>query len=102
MYEEPTCFKNYTNPSYIDLYLTNYPKRFQSTFTIETDLSEFHKFIVTVLKVKHDKVPPKIIHYRDYKNFYWSTLFEKLQLNLCNHDMSSLDFGNLKICFMAF
>ena len=29
--EEPTCFKNYTNPSCIDLYLTNCLKSFQST-----------------------------------------------------------------------
>ena len=39
------------------------------------DLSDFHKLIVTVLKVKHEKVPPKIIHYRDYKFF-----FEKLYI----------------------
>ena len=73
---------------------------FQSTLTIETGLSDFHKLIVTVLKVKHEKVPPKIIHYRDYKNFDSSKLLEKLQLKLSNLDMSSLDFGSLKICFM--
>ena len=98
--EEPTCFKNYTNPSCIDLYLTNCPKSFQSNLTIETSLSDFHKLIVTVLKVKHEKVPPKIIHYRDYKNFDSGKFFEKLQLKLSNLDMSSLDFGSLKICFM--
>ena len=98
--EEPTCFKNYTNPSCIDLYLTNCPKSFQSGLTIKTGLSDFHKFIVTVLKVKHEKVPPKIIHCRDYKNVDSSKFFEKLQLNLSNPVMSSLDFGSLKICFM--
>ena len=44
--EEPTCFKNYTNLSFIDLYLTNCPESFQSTLTIETGLSDFHKLIV--------------------------------------------------------
>ena len=98
--EEPTCFKNYTNPSCIDLYLTNCPKSFQSTLTIETGLSDFNKLIVTVLKVKHEKVSPKLIHYRDYKNFDSSIFFEKLQLKLSNLDISSLNFGSLKICFM--
>ena len=65
--KEPTCFKNYMSPSCIDLYLTNCPKSFESTLTIETGISDFHKLIVTVLKVKHEKVPPKIIQYRDYK-----------------------------------
>ena len=73
--EEPTCFKNYTNPSSIELYLKNCPKSFQSTLAIETGLS-------------------------DYKNFDSSKFFEKLQLKLSNLDMSSLDFGSLKICFM--
>ena len=66
----------------MDLYLTNCPKTFQSALTIKMGLSDFPKLIVTVLKVKHEKVPSKIIHYRDYKNFDWRRFFEKLQLNL--------------------
>ena len=63
-------------------------------------MSYFHKLIVTALKVKHEKLPPKVIHYRDYKTFDSSTFFEKLQLKLSNLDMSSLDFGSPEICFM--
>ena len=100
MNEEHTCFKNFTNSSCIDLYLTCCHKRFQSTLTIETDLSDVHKLIATVLKVKQEKFPPKIIQYRDYRNFDSSKFFEKLQLKLSNLEMSSLDFGSLKICFM--
>ena len=59
--KEPTCFKNYMSPSCIDLYLTNCPKSFESILTIETGISVFHKLIVTMLKVKHENVPPKII-----------------------------------------
>ena len=58
--EKPTCFKNYTNPSCIDLYVTNCPKSFQSTLTIEMGLSDFHKLIVTILKVKHEKFHLKL------------------------------------------
>ena len=82
------------------MYLTNCPKSFQSTLTIERGFSDFRKPIVTALKVKYENVPPKIIHYRDYKIFDSSKFFEKLQLKLSNLDMSSLDFGSLKICFM--
>ena len=39
--KEPTCYKNPDNPSCIDLFLTNRPKCFQSTMTMETGISEF-------------------------------------------------------------
>ena len=31
--------------------------------------SDFHKLVVTVLNDKHERIPPKIIQYRDYKKF---------------------------------
>ena len=40
--KDPTCYKNIDNPSCIDLLLTNSAKRFESTSTIETGLSNFH------------------------------------------------------------
>ena len=76
--KEPTCFKNYMSPSCIDLYLTNCPKSFESTLTIETGISDFHKLIVTVLKVNMKKFPlrlyntetTKILTQQDFlKNF---------------------------------
>ena len=58
--KEPTFFENYISPSCIDLYLTNCPKSFESTLTIETGLLDFHKLIATVLKFKLEKVYPQI------------------------------------------
>ena len=66
---EPTCYKNPDNPSCIDLFLTNRPGTFQCTTTIETGISDFHKLLVTVLKTFYKKQRPKIIYYRNYKNF---------------------------------
>ena len=66
---EPTCFKNTYNPSCINLFLTNFPLRFQNTGTIETGISDFHKMVITVMKVFYKKQKPKIIQYRSYKNF---------------------------------
>ena len=46
-----TCYENPEKLSYIDLFLTNSPKPFQSTQTIETGLSDFHKLVVTIYNV---------------------------------------------------
>ena len=46
----PTCFKNPLNPSCIDLILTNKPRSFQHSQTIETGLSDHHSMTITVLK----------------------------------------------------
>ena len=67
--KEPTCYKNPENPSCIDLILTNNPKCFQSSCVVETGLSDFHRMTVTVMKTTFKKFEPRIIHYRDYKNF---------------------------------
>ncbi len=67
--KEPTCFKNPDNPSCIDLFLTNSYRSFQNTTTVATGLSDFHKMAVTVMKTTFPKAPPKIIHYRDKRNF---------------------------------
>ena len=65
----PTCFKSLTNPSCIDLLLANSPHSFQSTTTVTTGLSDFHRMVVTVMKTTFPKAEPKIIYYRDYKKF---------------------------------
>ena len=57
--KEPTCFKNPYNPSCIDLFLTNRPRSFQNTLTIETGISDFHKMVITVMKVFYKKTETK-------------------------------------------
>ena len=41
--KKPTCFKNPENPKTIDLMLTNRPRSFCNSDTLETRLSDFHK-----------------------------------------------------------
>ena len=98
MNKERTCFKIYTSLSCIDLYLTNCPKIFESTLTTEIGLSDFHKLIVTVLKVKHENIPSKIIQYRDSKTFDLTRF--QLQVRLTLLDINNLDFESLKKCFI--
>ena len=67
--KDPTCYKNPDKPSCIGLLLTNFPKSFLKSQTLETGLSDFHKLTLTVLKIHYKKEKPLIVTYRDYKNF---------------------------------
>ena len=58
--KEKTCFKSLTNPSCIDLSLTNFPSSFQNTCTITTGLSDFHKMVITMFKITFQKYLSKI------------------------------------------
>ena len=63
----PTCFKNVENPREIDLILTNKVSNFQNTIGVSTGLSDFHKMVLTTMKSKFPKMPPKVITYRDMR-----------------------------------
>ena len=64
-----TCLKNPDKPSCINLILTNKSKNFQTSQIIETDISDFHEMVMTVLKVYFKKKQPSVIQYHNYKNF---------------------------------
>ena len=55
------CFKNRENPKAIDLILTNRPRSFCSSDTLEIGLSDFHILTVTVLQTLFEKQSPKPI-----------------------------------------
>ena len=57
------------NPNCIDLFITNSPNSFQNTSTIMTELSDFHKIVIIVLKAAFTKSTSKVITYRDFKLF---------------------------------
>ena len=98
--KEPTCFKNPANPKCIDLMLTNRHRSFQNSCVIETGLSDFHKMTVTVLRAFFKKAEPKVISYRDYKNFTndnFRLLLEELGGNFDFTNETALD-SFLDIC----
>ena len=90
--KEKTCFKNLNNPSCIDLFITNKKHSFQNTTTISTGASDYHKMVVTVLKITYIKSKPKEIFYRDYKNFNNEKFREELKLALSCSINSYTDF----------
>ena len=61
--------RNVDKPTSIDRILTNHTRCFQHSGIYETGLSDFHKLTFTVLKMFYAKQKPRIIKYRDYKNF---------------------------------
>ena len=77
--KDPTCFKSVSNPSCIDLFLTNSPMSFQNTTTCANGLSDFHKMVLTTLKIKFIKAKPKEVTYRNYKSFDFETFKDDLK-----------------------
>ena len=82
--KKPTCFKS-DRPRSIDLILTNRVSSFQNTDAIETGLSDFHCMIVTVLKGGFVKRGPKLINYRDYRNFRINNFRNDVCIELSKH-----------------
>ena len=62
-------------------------------------MSGFYKLIITILKVKSYKLPPRIIKYRDYKNFESKAFNNKLQASLQNFD---INFIEIKTIYQTF
>ena len=65
MVKVKNCVKSISNPTCVDLLISNKEKCFKSATTIDTGLSYFHKMVLVVLKKKFEKPKPKVISYRD-------------------------------------
>ena len=92
LYRGPTCFKNPSNPSCIDLFLTNRQQGFQQTHAIETGISDFHKMVVTVMKTHYKKQKAKTIQYRNYKHFHEQSFHFEL-----NNELMKIDINNAEL-----
>ena len=66
--KEPTYFKS-DKGSLIDITHTNKPRSFHKTQGFVTDISDFHKLVVAVLRSYYKRLPPKNISYRNFKRF---------------------------------
>ena len=65
---ESTCITK-THKSTIDLILTNKPLSFHLSSTCETGISDHHRLILTFMGAHIVRLKPKVITYRNYKNF---------------------------------
>ena len=99
--KEPTSFKNSYNPSCIDLFLTNYPRSFQNTVSIETGISDFHKLVITIWKIFYKKQKPKIIQCRSLKNFDNQSFQRELNSELVKIDLNNADLSEFTETFLS-
>ena len=92
----PTCYKNPSNPSSIDVMLTNKKSSFQNSMTLETGLSDHHKMTITVLKRYFKKQDPITINYRDYKSFDGEKFRQDIKKEIKQLDTLCInDFSNI-------
>ena len=98
---EACCTKNHK--STIDLFLTNRPLSFQKNRTTETGISDYHKLIATFFKSHYTRFKPKIIYYRNYKNFNEDLFLKDLEnSNLsANSDNPHENYTNLTQKFLT-
>ena len=73
--------------------VTNRSRSFQNDCVIDTVLSDFHKITVTVLRSHLNKLGPKIIHLRNYKNF----LNDAFRFELVIENGNLQNFNNLDL-----
>ena len=81
-YEAKNINKNPDKPTCIDLFLTNSLHSSKNTMMIPTELSDFHKMIIKVLKYSFIKLKARETYYKDYKNFSLNFFREDLTLSL--------------------
>ena len=88
-----TCFKG--KESSIDLILTNRKYLFKYTSSYEKGLSDHHHhhMIYTMSKSSFINIEPKLLNYRDYKNFNFRNFKEDLSeaLLICRNSYDEFD-----------
>ena len=85
--KKPTCFQS-SNPTCIDLILTNKKEFFKNTDVIEVGISDHHSLIVTALKSLLRKGNAITKLYRDYSSFNINHFKEDLDNNLKNNSIT--------------
>ena len=81
-----TCFKAQKGTS-IDVLLTNRPSSFHKTGIFGTGFSDHHKLMPSVFRSYFILIPPKIIEYRNYKNFNETVFLHDLDQELLQGEM---------------
>ena len=86
-----TCWKS-ENGTCIDLIISNSKFSIMNTGVLETGLSDHHLLIFTMLKTQYERLPPKTIKYRKWKNFD-EFLFRQELVNAlnCNLDYKTFE-----------
>ena len=100
--KEPSCYKNPNNPSCTDLFLTNRPRSFYQTETFIAGLSDFHKFVLLILKTKFYKVKIKRNNTESFENLSWSHIWFLTNLRVLNPKMTWVFYSQLPFLLYRF
>ena len=73
----------------------------QDTSRIKTGFSNFHKLVVTVLKMFYKRQKPKIIQYRNYKTFNDQLFRIELDKELANIDLNNAELAEFHNEFLS-
>ena len=98
--KQKACFKSPDNPSCIHLILINSLRSFQDSSVFEMGLSDFHKLTTTVLKQYFPKSKPKIVNYRDYRNFRDDEFRAELDNEILKHDINNIEYQHFLNIFI--
>ena len=100
MSNKTPVFKSPDRLTGIHLILTNSYRSFQDTCTIETGLSDFQKFVVTVLKLYFPKQKLNTQTFQDSKRFQNDSFRSELDYELSKLDAYNLEFENFSSIFI--
>ena len=92
--KKSTFYKN-SSPSCVDLIKTNKFRIFQNSCKFETELSDFQKMILTVLKSSFAKQKPRVVNCRNCK-FFINTFFRDQVLNKLRNSNVQISNKGLK------
>ena len=86
-----TCFKG--KDSRIDIILTNRKYSFKNACSFETELSDYHHLIYSVMKTTFKSEEPKKLIYCDYSNFSSECFKDDFMSSICQekHDYSDVE-----------
>ena len=77
--KEPTCFPKNSNPSLVDVILTNNPKTFNGTRICDTGLSDVHRLVACVMKNTVKQTRNGKTTYRSFKNLDETALLRHIE-----------------------
>ena len=96
--KKPTCYKNPINRTCTDLFLTNVPQSFNSTYLVETEPTHFHLVTMTVTRISFKKFQSNTSNYRSYKNFSNDAFRKNLIIKLSNKNLVNKDKYFQRFC----
>ena len=76
----------------------NEPRSFQTTWVIETGLSDFHLMTLIVIRKSFKKLKPRVINYRSYKHFSKEVFRGSLLWKLSQQAFVNNEYGFQKFC----